>query len=496
MSDADLPIARPDTRLARPVRRWGPVVKWVSIAFVIGGVGWFGFAVTLRTYRMAAAERDLAAVVGELDTSSPGWRLADIQAASEARFPPPGDNSAAVVARVVALLPTGWESRATDNVLPNAPPDNHRQSVADLEAIRGILGGCDEAVAEGQRLTAMPAGGTRLEVKVSPIATLIPHVLHTRTAATLLDLQARILSADGRPDEALQHSLTILNAGRSIGDEPFLISQLVRFSAAIRGAESTMRTLALGEPTARLAELQSEFQAEAGLPLLLVGIRGERALQDRLLENLVNGTLDDAGRGATGSPPDAALTEWLVRPIWIGTRAKSLRVMSRAVKWAEQPYPRRRETLADLDRAFAAVGDADPGSKMISLLLPACGKISDADARRQAALLTAATGLACERYRRTHDRWPDSLSEIPTSILPAVPTDPCTGGSLLFRRLPDGVIIYSVGTNLADDGGNIAQRADLPGTDIGFRLWDPDQRGLPAIDPDAPEVAPPPREVP
>ena len=78
--------------------------------------------------------------------------------------------------------------------------------------------------------------------------------------------------------------------------------------------------------------------------------------------------------------------------------------------------------------------------------------------RREAVLRTRAllthVGLAVERYRRDHqEQPPDSLDALVPNYLSAVPTDPFGNGPLHYQRLPAGFRIYSVGTNLRDDGG-------------------------------------------
>jgi hypothetical protein len=51
---------------------------------------------------------------------------------------------------------------------------------------------------------------------------------------------------------------------------------------------------------------------------------------------------------------------------------------------------------------------------------------------------------------------------------------------LRYLRLPDGVIVYSVGIDKNDDGGKIERRfatvEPFEGIDVGFRLWNPDKR--------------------
>jgi hypothetical protein len=45
------------------------------------------------------------------------------------------------------------------------------------------------------------------------------------------------------------------------------------------------------------------------------------------------------------------------------------------------------------------------------------------------------------------------------------------------RRLEDGIVIYTLGPDGQDNGGALSREyKPAPGTDIGFRLWDPEQR--------------------
>jgi len=100
--------------------------------------------------------------------------------------------------------------------------------------------------------------------------------------------------------------------------------------------------------------------------------------------------------------------------------------------------------------------------------------------RTKAGLRCAIVAVALERYRRQHSRWPDSLNALVPECLLCLPTDPYDGAPLRYRRLADRVVVYSVGLDGQDNGGNVGQTpvarglilADLPSTDIGFRLWD------------------------
>jgi hypothetical protein len=72
-------------------------------------------------------------------------------------------------------------------------------------------------------------------------------------------------------------------------------------------------------------------------------------------------------------------------------------------------------------------------------------------------------------------QWPVSLAELAKGgWIAAVPLDPFDGQPLRYKRVPDGVLIYSVGLDGVDDGGVINRENPIaPGTDQGFRLWSP-----------------------
>jgi hypothetical protein len=101
-----------------------------------------------------------------------------------------------------------------------------------------------------------------------------------------------------------------------------------------------------------------------------------------------------------------------------------------------------------------------------------------------------AVAAALERHRRRHGRWPDSLAALVPDLLPAVPSDPFDSQPLRYRRLADGVVVYSVWIDRTDDGGKLADAFPSPaGSGLGVRLWDVPHRRQPPRTP--PPEAPP-----
>lgn len=85
--------------------------------------------------------------------------------------------------------------------------------------------------------------------------------------------------------------------------------------------------------------------------------------------------------------------------------------------------------------------------------------------------------LSCHLYYRMHGDWPGKLEDLVPDLLPELPLDPCGTGSETIRLKRDGedAIVYSLGTNGTDDGGEIdydsTNLGDFP--DIGSRLKKP-----------------------
>lgn len=125
------------------------------------------------------------------------------------------------------------------------------------------------------------------------------------------------------------------------------------------------------------------------------------------------------------------------------------------------------------------------------LLLPASQQ-ADATMQREAARRAAVSLLlACQLHHRLHGDWPAKVEELVPDILAEPPVDPLGKAGELMRLNRDGddLVIYSVGLNGADDGGNIGDAA------VGNSNETPDQ-GIRARRPARSENAIPPETKP
>ncbi|UCD28201.1 MAG: hypothetical protein JSV03_14085 [Planctomycetota bacterium] len=93
---------------------------------------------------------------------------------------------------------------------------------------------------------------------------------------------------------------------------------------------------------------------------------------------------------------------------------------------------------------------------------------------------SARTAMAIERYRLVHNKFPEKLYQLVPDYLDNVPLDPFDKKTLRYRIDEDAVIVYSIGEDGKDDGGDVEYRTtkERP-SDWGFVLLDPTYRNLP-----------------
>ena len=97
----------------------------------------------------------------------------------------------------------------------------------------------------------------------------------------------------------------------------------------------------------------------------------------------------------------------------------------------------------------------------------------------RAELCCLQVAVAAERFRLDTGRLPMLIDELVPTYLNMIPSDPFEGNPMRYAETGQGVVIYSVGENLADDGGVLRQSKDTQiSADVGFHLIVPEYRGL------------------
>jgi ABC-type transport system involved in multi-copper enzyme maturation permease subunit len=440
---------------------------------LLGGVALL--ALGWGVYCGVSADLHLRRALEEVGRTDPGWQLPDIEAAREVM--PPAENSAPVVLAVAGRIPrwSDWPTTQLANRVNEMPPQV-RLSAADHRGITNDLEDVEEALLLVAPLADMPRGRYPVNWSRDYIGTLMPHLDAGNRVRQLLWYDVVLRAEEADPDGALVACRRLLNLGRSLGDEPMMISQMQRNLGARSAVRGAQRVLAQGEPTdAALADLQRRLADEETHPGLLIGVRGERAGMDTVMALIQAGELswqDLVGysrpRYQTGRETLDALSLSLTPGAEKENRAALLLYNTEFIAAAKLPAEEQGPAFARLE---ARQWELPPLARQLT----AFGQSLNGTFRAgRAELRCAVVALAAERFRRRNGRWPGRLDELAPDYLATVPADPFDGAPLRLRRLPDGMVIYSVGPDGQDDGGDVAGVPDTnrTGKDLGFRLWD------------------------
>src|SRR5439155_5253804 len=98
-------------------------------------------------------------------------------------------------------------------------PKPHQLDAAQVKALREEMEKATMAVAEARKLADLPHGRFPLQWAPDSISTILQSQ-DAREAANLLRFDVLLLVQEDDLDAALRSTRGILNAGRSIGDEP------------------------------------------------------------------------------------------------------------------------------------------------------------------------------------------------------------------------------------------------------------------------------------
>ena len=449
-----------------------------------------------------SVDRRLTAAIDAADRDDPNWRLDDLLENREEV--PDDENSALVMAEVLALLPPGWlatmqvSSGEKDTRLGQvkedfsrleATPGNTRLSDAVADSLRSEMKALADAVRLARTLEGYRLG--RHEVELGPTIqdTRLRETQDARIVARLLVVDSAVRAHDGDLDGALDSCRAILGAGRSIGDEPFLISGLVRIAIGSVALQSARRVLGQGEPSeVALARFQATVLDELAEPLLVSPMRGERAAYTELILRVSEGELPISALSGDAKPPQS-----IPRPsdspwtkLWFDYQiAVYLEWMNKAVSIvqapaAEQP-PRWKAWQANVD----AVRRTQIGlytATLPILLCPGLEASGTALSRYQADLGATAILIAAERHRRKTGAWPASIEAIDPSILRDAPVDPYSGQPFRMEKGDGMLVIHSIGPNGKDERGDYDPKRWPKGgrDDVGARAWDAALRRRPA----------------
>jgi len=471
-------------------RRRGGWKRFLQRALLsLGILGILAFVARWQVSRVG--QQHLDEMTTELNATDPGWRLDEIEATRRKAAPPPEKNTANEVLRLLENFPPEWQEYRGFREWEWGPTTNYQPSFMELAWLFGGHQFTEEVRASMRSHLLKPeslacsAGHYSVIQNDNPIMTLLPHLQKARSVLDLLDYDARLSVMEGKAHRGIGSARAGLVVARSIGDEPYLISQLVRIASSRVAVHTAIQVLAWSEPKEGLVELQKELRAEADVPWLQYGLRGERGGIYKFFEGLKTGKIDYKDIGVLGVESQGTAHQVgfrVYKALLPGDQAKSLEILTQYLEASKLPPHEQKAALALVQRPprppedFRYIGT--------NLIIPACEKVAEAGLRCRADLLTGSVAIACERFRQVKGHWPESLNDILKDILPEIPLDPFNGKPIQYKKFEDGsgVAIFTIGND--QDAklkfGSTTDALDpLVGLGRGWKLWNKELRRQP-----------------
>jgi hypothetical protein len=336
------------------------------------------------------------------------------------------------------------------------PTRGKRLDAAQLKEAEPLLAQNKEALALFRKAAALKKSRYPVDLNQSIYADL-SHLTPLKAAGQFLRLESLVHASSNRSGEAAESILAILGAGRSLAQEPVLISQLVRAALCSIAVISTERALNLVPFTeTQLASLQAGFAEMETPDIAYRALIGERANSATIMNspNQITPPVHESegqenmqGMHDVVSSPVTRLTGFFQRDLGF-----FLDAMATNIAFSKLPDPEKFKTRTNADAMDLR---ARRGYYILSsLLLPALSKTFERDADHRARARVAQTAMAVERYRLANQgKLPPKLNALVPKFLSAELVDPFDGETVRYVTKAAGYVVYSVGPDGTDDEG-------------------------------------------
>ncbi|USO00083.1 MAG: hypothetical protein H6810_05315 [Phycisphaeraceae bacterium] len=303
------------------------------------------------------------------------------------------------------------------------------------------------------------------------IAALLPHLSPTRTFARWLVLDAEVALRTGDGERAARSIVAIFRIADQLEREPFLISGLVAYaldSIALKTVDEALESHADVWTRDDLALLAHELGAKR-MTLERLPLDSEKMMFEDFLQRAFtddghgDGHITDEGirlirdmESVTDSDLDLGV-ESLISLVGLASRARQHDAYDSMMAAAREDEDAGYAIYQGRPRALALWEDRCLGridTALVQMLAPALGRCVDSENTLRVRFDATLTAVAMELYRRDTGDWPATPDELVPRYLPSAPADPFDGKPLKLTIREGRPVLYSIGPDLNDDGGD------------------------------------------
>jgi len=302
-----------------------------------------------------------------------------------------------------------------------------------------------------------------------------PYLESWRAISRIESIRAISLFRAKNEKDALDASLKIIQFGQRVENSGgviihYLVGSSIKTRGLLRIQQITAQTsLKEADLLALIRELDDFKPNNEGFTNAL---KVEYQTERKFLDNVAVGKF--AGVETANSVLERTLSSIGLLAVYNPTKTKnefaqSVRVIRDNISkpFSEIPWPDLPVMETNASTWKLLISGNAVGNILFELLDPSLKSFSSRKSRENVNVTATQLLLALKIYKMRHDKLPESLSELVPEFFSQVPIDDFDGKP--FRYLPDKKIIYSVGPDLKDSGGE-ARRNGSDDYDLPFKI--------------------------
>jgi hypothetical protein len=306
----------------------------------------------------------------------------------------------------------------------------------------------------------------------------MPELSPLRNIAKMMVWQAKLKAYNGHIEEAFDDLLACYRAGRHFKGPRSLIEQLVGMGIQNLSTRSILVILNNQKVDSQLLRnLQTRFDELMAEDAYTVDYKVERFGMLDFIQRCYTNNGRGSGHMIPGrvqefilpgydvtEGPVKAFGLFLAASIASADRRQVSREFEKFYSTAEEgatktPWQLHKEKRCGFDFEMDVYNWSSFKKARywpVSLLMPALGGVSEISYRLSADVKSTLTVIALLRYRQDTSDYPESLDDlVAAGYLKYLPMDPWSDKPLVYKRTDDVFMLYGVGSNFKDDGGQV-----------------------------------------